>query len=106
MTTIMFFTHTQFAFALSLIFVFVSRLTSLNSRRLRSFRRDVVLSQGQAGPQETFLSNALFNVVFVNETRDGWIGDSDIKIHIEVLNNDYNATSLQFILVKRTGIKN
>ncbi|KAF4617439.1 hypothetical protein D9613_006352 [Agrocybe pediades] len=31
--------------------------------------------------------------------------DSNIKTHIEVLNNDYNATSFQFRLVKTTRIK-
>ncbi|KAF9552793.1 zincin [Agrocybe pediades] len=56
--------------------------------------------------RETFLFNVSFNVVFVNETREGgWIGDSDIKAQIQVLNNDYNATGIQFRLVKTTRIK-
>ncbi|KAF4617438.1 hypothetical protein D9613_006355 [Agrocybe pediades] len=63
--------------------------------------KDVLVSD-----RETFLSNASFNVVFANETTDGWIGDSDVKIHIEFLNNDYNATSFQFRLVKTTRMKN
>ncbi|KAF9565061.1 hypothetical protein CPC08DRAFT_704867 [Agrocybe pediades] len=63
--------------------------------------RDVLVSD-----RETFLSNASFHVVFANETTDGWIGDSDVKIHIEFLNNDYNATSFQFRLVKTTRMKN
>ncbi|KAF4617434.1 hypothetical protein D9613_006405 [Agrocybe pediades] len=56
--------------------------------------------------RETFLFNVSFNVVFVNETREGgWIGESDIKTQIQILNNDYNATGIQFRLVKATNIK-
>ncbi|KAF9543235.1 hypothetical protein CPC08DRAFT_430564 [Agrocybe pediades] len=94
--------RTPFALA---VLVFVSQLfVSVAGAPLT---REVVSRESQVGPHAQCLTfNVSFNVVFVNETREGgWIGESDIKTQIQVLNNDYNATGIQFRLVKATKIK-
>jgi len=57
--------------------------------------------------QDTFVFNVSFNIIYTNETAEGgYVNDSRIEQQMKVLNDDFKATGISWVLVNTTRIHN
>jgi len=67
-------------------------------------KRELVASED---PSPVVVFNVSFNVVYANETQAaGYIDDARLEKQMEVLNEDYKAAKISFVLVQTTRIHN